>query len=287
MLDFRLLLDLEGIDAADVLLIRHTPREPALRRIFPWIVADRPELFLTWQRIQWKTAETAMTKAKMVAAFVGMEAGAAVFAGLSRIDAWREIDHAAYLALPGNAELFGLGMTVSDRSRYLDFQLAPLEALQALQGRLIVGWPKPERSWWRWADRGVFPIQYILEESRFAQHMPPWEDLVLTWAELHALPRSWRLQMSQWRGVYYIFDTARARGYVGSAYGAENVLGRWLEYARTGDGSNKGLRASRPADLLFSVLSRCSPDLAAEDVIAIEAGWKRRLHSRSFGLNEN
>jgi hypothetical protein len=57
--------------------------------------------------------------------------------------------------------------------------------------------------------------------------------------------------MAQWRGIYLIWDTSRR---VGSACGADNILGRWRDYARTGHGGNRELRSSDPADLRFSIL---------------------------------
>lgn len=117
--------------------------------------------------------------------------------------------------------------------------------------------------------------------------MPTWDQLVLTWAELRLIPQTWRGALSQWRGVYFIFDAARRAGYVGSAYGGENILGRWTQYAATGHGGNVRLKESQPADLRFSILERTSPDLPADEVIEREARWKARLHSREFGLNEN
>ena len=41
----------------------------------------------------------------------------------------------------------------------------------------------------------------------------------------------WKSALSQWRGVYFIFDATDGKGYVGSAYGSGNLLGRWLNYA--------------------------------------------------------
>lgn len=76
--------------------------------------------------------------------------------------------------------------------------------------------------------------------------------------------------------------------YVGSAYGNENIMQRWKEYARTGHGGNKGLKARNPENFRFSILQRTSPDLPDTDVIALEGTWKDRLRSRvPFGLNEN
>ena len=62
---------------------------------------------------------------------------------------------------------------------------------------------------------------------------------------------------------------------------------RWQGYARTGHGGNVDLRSSSPADLRFSILQRTSPDMEAADVVALEASWKARLHTRAFGLNRN
>lgn len=35
------------------------------------------------------------------------------------------------------------------------------------------------------------------------------------------------------------------------------------------------------------ILQRTSPDLESADIIALEASWKERLHTRAFGLNRN
>jgi hypothetical protein len=38
----------------------------------------------------------------------------------------------------------------------------------------------------------------------------------------------------------------------------------------------------------FTILQRVSPDMEAEDVIQLEATWKKRLHTRPpHGLNDN
>ncbi len=117
--------------------------------------------------------------------------------------------------------------------------------------------------------------------------MPDWKDLVLSWSELQALPAPWSAALAQWRGIYFIYDVERQAGYVGSASGTENILGRWRNYVRTGHGNNLELRASDASDLRFSILQRTSPDLEPPEVIALEATWKKRLHTRDFGLNRN
>jgi len=93
--------------------------------------------------------------------------------------------------------------------------------------------------------------------------------------------------IQRWRGIYFTFDVRRRAGYVGSASGAANILGRWMDYAARGHGGNKMLRDSLPSELRFSILQRVSPDTDAVDVVHLEATWKARLHTISAGLNLN
>ena len=124
--------------------------------------------------------------------------------------------------------------------------------------------------------------------------MPAWEALVLTWEQLSVLPLRWKASLKEWRCIYYIFDTANGKGYVGSAYGDDpeigddkNLLGRWENYAALGHGGNKLLIGRKPEGFRFSILQRVSPDMPPADVIRLEGTWKDRLHTRQYGLNEN
>jgi hypothetical protein len=88
--------------------------------------------------------------------------------------------------------------------------------------------------------------------------------------------------------VYLIWDASDAKGYVGSAYGATNILGRWENYAATGHGGNKHLRGRDQNNFRFTVLERVSPDMPSDEVIRRERSWKLRLHTAApQGLNEN
>ena len=131
------------------------------------------------------------------------------------------------------------------------------------------------------------PVAAIHDSSDLEQDMPDWDVLVLRWSELSSLPTSWAVRLGEWRGIYLIVDESDGRGYVGSAYGTNNLLGRWLVYASTGHGGNRALRRRNPKNFRFSILQRVSPDMDAEDVIELENKWKFRLHTREFGLNKN
>jgi hypothetical protein len=168
------------------------------------------------------------------------------------------------------------------------FNLALTDFYAHWRGRLIVGWPPPERSCWRRAHRNEIPVVAVLEDSALDTAMPEWDEIELTWDELRVLPTRLKSRPSEWRGVYYIFDRFDAKGYVGSAYGESNLLGRWLHYSARGDGGNKLLRQRDPRNFRFTIPQRVSPDLEASKVVRLEGSWKQRLHTRvPYGLNEN
>ena len=275
-----------GIDPKDVIVVRHRPREPSLRRILPWLAVERHDLFNLYQSVQGGQVARSMAATPLLAVFIGLAPGEATFAGLYRVNGGRPISGAEFRAMPGQDELIGLGLQyarVDAEEWHLD--LEPLKTWASWVGKLTITWPAPELSWWRRAERNTIAVRSIAEVSRFAADMPAWTALSLTWCELGLLPSPWRAKLAEWRGIYYIFDVERRAGYVGSASGANNLLGRWLEYARTGHGGNVLLRTSQPENLQFTILQRTSPDMTPAEVVAIEESWKMRLHTRTHGLN--
>ena len=286
------MIQLGGIDLRDVLVFRHRPYEPELNRIFGWLAAERPDLFDCYQSTHAARTESALRRAKYLASFIRHSPGTALFVGLYEVAEIKAVPIQVALARPAHRELMSLGMTgykaTDGRETVLTFTMPLLDWHSDWRGRLIVRWPGLERSWYRWADRNEFGVEAIAEESLLTPAMPPWDEISLAWNELAVLPASWRAALSQWRGIYLTLDQSDGRQYVGSAYGVENILQRWLNYARTGHGGNKLLRALDPANLRFSILHRVSPDLPDADVIRIEATWKERLRTRApYGLNEN
>jgi len=86
----------------------------------------------------------------------------------------------------------------------------------------------------------------VLEDSALDATLPEWDEIDFTWEALQALPTRLKFKLSEWRVIYYIFDTLDEKGYVGSAYGATNLLGRWMNYAASGHGGNRLLRQRQP-----------------------------------------
>jgi hypothetical protein len=107
------------------------------------------------------------------------------------------------------------------------------------------------------------------------------------WANLKDFLNHNSHALREWRGVYYILDRASRRGYVGAAYGAQNLLGRWREYAASGHGGNKRLKGINPRRFQFSILQLVAPSMEQEDVVRLEQSWIRRLQTRTpYGLND-
>jgi hypothetical protein len=289
------LLRKHAIDPTRVIVFRHSPSEPELKRVLPWFAAEHPDVYNAYQSSHSKRVEDAMARADYIASFVADGEGRTVFVGIYSIGKKDKfITEAQYWRMPAHQEMKKYGMIgfsakKQEREKCRWFDLAETDILAEWKGRLIVSWPPPGRAWWRWADRndGIV-VHAIAEENQLIRSKPDWRDLNLGWAELAHLPRRWKDIMSQWRGIYYIYDKSVKKGYVGSAYGEDNILGRWLEYKRSGHGGNKLLRQCSADNFRFTILEILNHDSPMEDVVALEAGWKKRLHSRApFGLNDN
>jgi hypothetical protein len=289
------LLQGKGIDPRHVLVLRHRPNEPELNKVLPWLAAEEPEIFNAYQQTQGERVERAMqamTGTGYVASFMGREPGKTLFVGLYSIGESRPLTREEFWEVPAYVKLKAFGMRgfADERASasVLWFDLTLTDFYADWKGKLIVGWPPPERSWWRRAHRNEIPVIAVLEDSALDSAMKPWNEIEFTWEELAILPTRWRSKLSEWRGVYFIFDTRDGKGYVGSAYGDSNLLGRWRDYAATGHGGNRLLLLRDPRTFQFTILQRVSPDMDARDVVQLETSWKKRLHTYPpYGLNDN
>lgn len=284
----------KNIDPQHVLVLRHRPLEPELNKVLPWLAAENPDVFNAYQQTQTKQVEKAMKRATHIAAFIGHQPLKALFIGLYSVTGWKQITPREYSQIPANLELKSFGhegfTEESSRSLILWFDLELTDFSAHWKGKLIVSWPPLDRNWYRWADKpnNEMPVLAILEDSALDAAIPEWHAIDLTWDELRVIPRRLKSKLSEWRGIYYIFDTSVEKGYVGSAYGESNLLGRWLDYAHSGDGGNRLLRQLDSRNFRFTILQRVAPDMEDRDVIRLESSWKQRLHTREpCGLNGN
>src|SRR6478735_6612620 len=140
--------------------MRHRPFEKPLRKVLPWLVHEQAEIFNAYQQKHHGRTESALEKLAgngWLASFIGLASGQAVYAGLYRIERCRAITHKQFRAMPVNQALRDYGMAEwaedEKRNARLWFDLQDTGIRSEWIGKLIVGWPPPDRSWWRRAHK--------------------------------------------------------------------------------------------------------------------------------------
>jgi len=121
----------------------------------------------------------------------------------------------------------------------------------------------------------------------------------LSYADLKAIcenpssNKDWHKALTAVAGIYIIVEETSGLQYIGSAYGKDGILGRWMTYARTGHGGNaelqKAIEEGRFAkeNLRFSILRTLPKTLTMTEVVEHESQYKEKLGTRAFGLNLN
>lgn len=291
-LTFNDLLGLNGVAAEDVTLILHVTTQQPLRDMLPHLAANRRDLFDAYQAVHSDMATATLRNRPLMASFVPLASDRLLFEGLYRIGAAEVLPTQLIYADPAYAELESVwgaidtasGQNIAARSEQVRFALVPDDRLEALRGRIVIARPAG-RAYARVADRTRVDVRAVLDEPAFDPPPPDWREMVIDAPFLRVLPARWAERLSQWRGVYLIVDQADGARYVGSAYGADNLLGRWRTHVAGDKGVTVELALRDPAGFRFSVLELVAPAAVAAEVIRIEQGWKERLHTLRFGLN--
>lgn len=118
-----------------------------------------------------------------------------------------------------------------------------------------------------------------------------YQDVVLTWSELKTIfaspraHRDWKTALAASAGIYRIVDHGSGKTYIGAAYGAENLWGRWSDYAKTGHGGNRLLKDLDPSRFQWSIILTLSGSMSAKEVIHVEKTEMRKHGSKAIGLN--
>jgi len=87
--------------------------------------------------------------------------------------------------------------------------------------------------------------------------------------------------------VYLLTCPRTKEQYVGKASGAEGFWSRWRQYVTNDHGGNIALKSREYSDYHVSVLEVAGSAATAEDVLAMESRWKKKLKSQEMGLNRN
>lgn len=162
-------------------------------------------------------------------------------------------------------------------------------------GRLIIRYKNRVQTVVRKAETVIDDCEVvkILPEVFDGDIFPGYENVDISWKELSRVIKkeSWRTALQNQKGVYLITDTKNRKRYVGSAYGKDMLLGRWMEYVKNCDGGNVKLKKLGSDHIKkyfrYSILEIFKSTIADEVIIKRESWWKKVLLTREFGYNEN
>jgi hypothetical protein len=176
------------------------------------------------------------------------------------------------------------------------YTLERVAGFEDLERRVVIEWGASTRAWHQWLKHKeiveVLPRGYVTE-------FPGYDDFILSYAQLCEIiqnptaNREWHRMLAAVAGIYLITDGTTGRQYVGSAYGAEGVLGRWSAYAASGHGGNRLLRELMDTNVehcnhfSFTLLRTLPRTLTRDEVYAYENLYKMKLGTRAHGLNAN
>lgn len=102
------LLRRQQIEPKNMLVLRHRPHEPELRKVLPWLAAEKLAVFNAYQQTQGPKLESAMqamTGHGFVASFIGHEPGKALFVGLYSIGGSKPLTFREYWRVPEYVEM--------------------------------------------------------------------------------------------------------------------------------------------------------------------------------------
>lgn len=136
-------------------------------------------------------------------------------------------------------------------------------------------------------------VEEILPQVYNNDIFPGYYNVNVSWKSLSVLinKSSWQTALGNQKGVYLLIDNKTGKQYVGSAYGADMLLGRWKVYINNCHGGNKLMKKLKPDyikdNFYFSILETFSQNTDDQLIIDRENHWKEVLRTRVFGYNDN
>ena len=267
------------VDNGKIKIVRH--QHP------PW---DLSELIRRGQFdiYQWVQSKSIYHKCEFVVSFLGIEKTKAKLIGVYRILGFNHInnhkwpDEFIFQDIPTGKGFF--------------YHNEKVENFSDFENRLVIDWGASPRAWHQWLKAReileILPTEYIGE-------FPGYLEFVLTYSQLKKMIENdnsnsvWHNKLSAVGGIYLILDSITGKQYIGSASGHGGIIGRWKNYAFNGHGGNRRLKELVNLDetyihnFRYSILQTLPKTMTKKEIIGYESRYKKKLGSRSFGLNEN
>lgn len=276
---FNGLLAQAGLSPNSVRLLRH--QSVARDGLTPYAIwRENPAEFERYQSAQ-RSDRRAYFVSQYWAGFVVPPDGSTLFVGLYEIGDYS----------PGASDWIDplLRQSVMEMQREIDiYSFQRLTEFDHLSGCLKVEWGAGKRSWAQRADgpsgnKAIIELTQGFREPEF----PGYTKFIGNLGSLPTLPLPWIAALSAVRGVYLLTCPRTKEQYVGSAYGAGGLWGRWQSYVSSGHGGNVGLKSRDPSDYQVSILEVAGSTATVDEIIGLEQLWKAKLQSRDMGLNRN
>jgi hypothetical protein len=274
MINFNDVLRSEGIELTNVRLVRHLDtghREPTIYAA--WRSPNGRHLVEEYQRIQ---SRRVFRVGDAVASFVvtPRPRSETLFIGLYHVVAVGKCEPGARDPIYGD--------DVAGMNRYdLEYD----DALAQYVERLSIEWGPGSRAWVQKAGRQPKQVRALKDQED--PPFPGFSQFCLDVDQIPGLYSSWQQMLREVKGIYVLVDKDTGAQYVGSAKGEESLLARFMAYAQSGHGGNVELRRRKGARYQVGVLEVVNLALPDRRIEEIEAGWKRKLLTREFGLNRN
>lgn len=269
------ILNKYGIVPTEVRLVRHGNKEIPILETF----RTNRKRFDVYQSFQ---DPKRFGDSKHIAVFAPLDGRAALFLGLWDVGSCKI-----------NSELTDTDLALIDefnfpqdwKGKIVWYDLKHNQTMNDLSERLVIDWGRGALAWVQRGDKPVLEIRRPNSIGDFASY----SDVKLSYYDLKQLMNdvssnlTWTSALSSVNGVYLIRDKSSGKLYVGSAYGAQGIYGRWKIYATSGHGGDVMLRDLDHSQFEFSILEITPLTLSAQEVIDIENKWKDRLGTRLFG----
>lgn len=260
------------LTSSRVKYVRHKGHDKEYQDIIKDVLANKNQL----EEYQKNQDKPIFSDCDYIVSFIGLDGAKALFWNVFKVWQVRQFENGKYY-----------------------YDLEELNLFDELSYRVVIDWGKGALAWhqhYQNVDKSVLEIY----PKGYIGSFPGYDQILLTYSELELLinnpdgNKDWRYALAAVSAIYLIVDknTADEKQYIGSAYGAQGLWGRWSQYVKNGHGDNMTLvklceQENYQQNFTFTILKTLPKNLQEHEVIAIESLFKKKLGSRVHGLNAN